>query len=287
MADPNTYEQLEAKLKLKRSQPIKNKASYDLYNALMRTEKDSVKMKDVLIPNSRNLLSEQDKERIFYVLDYLNIMWVKATEFAKLTSDDFSKIKEQATPKARAEMLISLIIQRSWKDASKSDILEHADAMVAWKNAEIGKRSAEEMALKRLSVNRFRYFWAKISKVLDDNKQNISKCYMDIIKYANYSSLNLLRRTGTRYVVPTKFWWRDIPKQTQRTLTALRERIKSSDNPAEIYAIEYIRDNLQKAFDYYKGTIWPSDAEFDTARLENESRIYSEKKKKKKNKKKK
>jgi hypothetical protein len=74
MADPNTYEQLEAKLKLKRSQPIKNKASYDLYNALMRTEKDSVKMKDVLIPNSRNLLSEQDKERIFYVLDYLNIM---------------------------------------------------------------------------------------------------------------------------------------------------------------------------------------------------------------------
>jgi hypothetical protein len=232
-------------------------------------------------------LSEQDKERIFYVLDYLNIMWVKATEFAKLTSDDFSKIKEQATPKARAEMLISLIIQRSWKDASKSDILEHADAMVAWKNAEIGKRSAEEMALKRLSVNRFRYFWAKISKVLDDNKQNISKCYMDIIKYANYSSLNLLRRTGTRYVVPTKFWWRDIPKQTQRTLTALRERIKSSDNPAEIYAIEYIRDNLQKAFDYYKGTIWPSDAEFDTARLENESRIYSEKKKKKKNKKKK
>ena len=287
MADHDTYEKLEPKLKLKRSQRIKSKASYDLYNALMRTEIDNVKVKDVLIPNSRNLLTEQDKERIFYVVDYLNIMWVKKAEFTNLTSDDFSKIKEQATPKARAEMLISLIIERSWKDTFKSDILEHADAMVAWKNAEIGKVSAEKMALKRLSFNRFRYYWAKISKILNNNKQDISKCYLDIIKYANYSSLNLLKRTGTRYIVPAKFSWRNIPKQTQRTLTALVERIKSSDNPAEIYAAEYIRDNLQKAFDYYKSTIWPSDADFDEARLVSESRIYSEKKDKKDKKKKK
>ena len=286
----NTYDGLETNLKLKRSRTITNTASWDLYAALMMTEKDSIKVKDALIPDSKsskNRLREEDKERVFYVIDYLRIMWVKGSDFTKLTSDDFSKIKEQATPKDRADMLISLIIERLWKDSLKSDILEHANAMITWKNAEFGNRSAEKMALKSLSVNRFRYFGAKIRDVLDKNKQKISKCYMDIMKYANYASMNLLQRTWTRYIVPWNFSRRNIPNQATNTLNALRERIKSSDNDAEIYAIEYIRDNLQKAFNYWRSTIWPSDTEFDTARLENESRMYSGKKGKKKNKKKK
>ncbi|MBO7505630.1 hypothetical protein J6T66_05975 [bacterium] len=71
-----------------------------------------------------------------------------------------------------------------------------------------------------------------------------------------------MRRITTRRMVPARFSRRDIPKQTQKTLKALDDRleelkkklIESNKDPeiyGEINAIRYISDNLQKAFQYY------------------------------------
>lgn len=102
----------------------------------------------------------------------------------------------------------------------------------------------------------------------------MSKCYMDVIKYANYASISLLKRIWTRYVVPVKFEWRNIPKQTEQTLNALKERSKSCDNENEIFAINYIIDKFKDAFNCYKETIWPSNTEFDNSISDNTSNIY-------------
>lgn len=301
MAGPtvNTYTSLDEDLKLKRTLPVKSTTSDNLYATLMMTKenkawrKDSNRVKDILSPSSTEQLREVDKERIRLALDNLRIRWLDVSKLkGLLTKDDFDKIKERQSSSGRTEALINIIIEKSWFKDSKDEILERTDAMLAWKNAEVGNEVAEKLALKRISVNRYRHYWAKIQKVIDDNTDNSwvidwSECYIDVIKYANYATINLLRRTGTRYIVPAKFWWRDIPKQTQRTLDALRDRIETSDNEAEIFAIEYIRNNLQKAFDYYKSNLWPSNADFDKARLENEERMYAENKSKKKKKKKK
>ena len=77
----NTYNNLDETVKLQRSQSIKNSTSSKLYATLMMTKEDSskresaknAKIKDLLVADSKEQLSESDKEKIRYTLDYLRI----------------------------------------------------------------------------------------------------------------------------------------------------------------------------------------------------------------------
>ena len=286
----NTYNSLDEQVKLKRSQSVQNTISRNLYGALMMTEENSSakesknnRIKDILTFNNKEQLSELDKEKILHVLDYLRIKWITNDVFKSLKTEDFAKIKSYKTSGSRADALIQIIIDKSgeslWisKDKIdkelKPDIEEHVNSAIAWRNAEVGNNIAEEISLKKISLNRFRHFWAKIRDILKKNNLNISKCYMDIIKLANYSSINWFKRAWTRYIVPVRFWWRNIHKQTQKTLDALKQRSESSDNQVERLSINYIIKNLREAYRCFKDSMWPSNKEFDQAQFDNENRI--------------
>ena len=278
-----SYSTLPEQFKLKRAQSITNKASYNLYATLIMKKENnasgSMRIWDILSFSNRETLTENDKEKIFHTLDNLRQRWMTNEVIKNLTKEDFAKIKERQTSKGRAETMLQIIIDKSWNKDNKSDILEHVNAAMSSNNAEMHKKYAENMALKILSLNRFRHYWWVIRKLIEkststNNEVDRSSCYIDVIKYANYASMNILKRTWTRYIVPVKFSWRNIPKQTQKTLDALKERSANSKNVSEVYAIDYIIDKLQKAFDFYKETIWPSNSEFESARLENTNNIY-------------
>lgn len=287
----NTYNSLDEQVKLKRSQSVKNTTSLNLYGALMMTKensnakesKNNSRIKDILTFNNKEQLSELDKEKMLHVLDYLRIKWIKNDVFKSLKTEDFTKIKSYKTSGSRADALIQIIIDRSgeslWMSKDKidkelrPDIEEHVNSAIAWRNAEVGNDIAEKISLKKISLNRFRHFGAKIRDILKKNDWNISKCYMDIIKLANYSSINWLKRAWTRYIVPVRFWWRNIHKQTQKTLDALKQRSESSDNQVERLSINYIIKNLREAYRCFKDSMWPSNKEFDQAQFDNENRI--------------
>lgn len=288
----NIYSWLDEQVKLKRSHAVQNKTSLNLYGALMMTKEDASKresknnsrIKELLNFSNKETLSELDKEKIYFTLDYLRIKWIEFSDLKNITPEDFAKIKSRKTASGRAEALIQVVIERYaetyWLSKDKTaeleqDIHSHVNSMIQWKNAEIGNKLAESLALKRLSANRFRHYAAKIKHIIEKNNWDISKCYMDIMKYANYSSMNLIKRSGTRYIIPFKFWWRNMHKQTQLTLDALAERSKSSKKPAEQLSINYILENLKLAYNHFKDTLWPSNADFDKVKSENISNIYN------------
>lgn len=97
---------------------------------------------------------------------------------------------------------------------------------------------------------------------------------MSVIKYANYATMPLWKRAGTRYIVPMKFGWRNTNKQVRNTLQALKKKSEESTNKREQFAINSIIKNLQLAFDYYKEKTGIDNASFDKVRISNEDRIY-------------
>ena len=288
-----SYTKLDENLKIKRSQSVQNKASLDLYSALLMTKEDATKkvskknnkmVHDLLTSDSKEQLSENDKERLFYVIDYLRIKWNNTDLFKKFTKTDFDKIKWETSTSNKIDELINLVIDKAadWlsekdKEDLHLDVSTHVSQWMKWKEAEIGDIIAESLALKRISTNRFRLYGAKIRNLLKKNGWDMSKCYMDVIKLSNYASMWLLKRTGTRRIVPMKFEWRNIHKQTQKTLDGLSKRSAESDNQAERLSINYIIKKLRIAYNLYKDTIWVSNKDFDKAQHDNEDRIrYAE-----------
>lgn len=287
----NTYNTLDEQVKLKRSQTVQNNTSSNLYATLMMTKEDGSKresaknsrIKDLLVSDSKEQLSESDKEKIWYTLDYLRIRWVDASVFSKLTAEDFSRIKSHKTASNRAEELVQVIIEKASdslavadKDKSefKRDINDHVNAMMKWRNAEIGNNIAEDISLTKWTTRRVRYFGNKIKKIIDDHGGDISKCYKEVMKNANYAALPMRKRSITRYPVPIKFSWRDMNKQTENTLRLLEKKSEESDNQKEKLAINYIIKRLQEAYNCYKESIWVSNARFDSVQRSNEDRIY-------------
>ena len=292
----NTYNTLDEKVKLKRSQNIKNSISSNLYAALMMTKEDSSKreseknsrVKDLLISDDKEQLSESDKEKLWYTLDYLRIRWISNDIFTKFTSEDFNKIKNHTTASNRTEELIQLIIEKASEnltiaDKDKSefgrDINEHVNAMMRWRNAEIGNNIAEDISLTVYTTKRTRFYWKKIQNIIDKNtdstgKINWEKCYMSVIKYANYATLPPRKRASTRYIVPMKFGWRNTNKQVSNTLQALKKKSEESTDKKEQFAINSIIKNLQLAFNYYKEKTGVDNASFDDVRISNEDLIY-------------
>lgn len=285
----NTYNTLDEQVKLKRSQTIQNNTSSNLYATLMMTKEDAKnrasnnRVKDLLVSDSKEQLSESDKEKIWYTLDYLRIKWVNNDIFANMTTEDFDKIKSHKTASNRAEELIQIVIEKASdnlttnskeKTELKKDINEHVSAMMRWRNAEVGNNIAEDISLTKWTTRRVRYFWNKIRKIIKDNGGDISKCYKEVIKNANYAALPMRKRTIIRYPVPIKFSWRDINKQTENTLNLLEKKSKESDNQKEKLAINYIIKRLQEAYNCYKESIWVSNSKFDSVQRWNEDRIY-------------
>ena len=155
-----TYNKLDEQLKLKRSQAVQNNASSNLYAALMMTKENASKkesknnnrIKDLLVTNDKEQLSESDKEKIWYTLDYLRIKWVAKDTLPKLTTEDFNKIKNHKTASNRSEELIQILMEKASNGMSdtkrtefKKDINEHVNAMMKWRNAEIGNNIAEDI----------------------------------------------------------------------------------------------------------------------------------------------
>lgn len=287
----NTYNNLDETVKLQRSQNIKNNTSSKLYAALMMTKEDSskresaknAKIKDLLVADSKEQLSESDKEKIRYTLDYLRIRWVSKDIFTKLTSEDFNRIKSHKTASNRAEELIQVIIEKASDDLKidnkdksefKKDIDEHVNATIKWRNAEIGNNIAEDISLTKWTTHRVRYFGNKIKKIIENHGGDISKCYKEVMKNANYAALPMRKRSIIRYPVPIKFSRRDMNKQTENTLRLLEKKSEESDSQKEKLAINYIIKRLQEAYNCYKESIWVSNARFDSVQRSNEDRIY-------------
>lgn len=284
-----SYAKLDEQLKLKRSQAVQNDTSSNLYATLMMTKEDGAKrvsknnnkIKDLLTVDDKEQLSEWDKEKIWYTLDYLRIKWVNKDIFSNIKAKDFNKIKSHKTASTIAEELVNIIIEKasdsmSDKDKTefKKDINEHVNAMMRWKNAEVGNNIAEDISLTKWTTRRVRYFWDKIKNIIKKSDGDISKCYMDVIKNANYAALPMRKRTTNRYIIPMKFWWRNINKQVENTLNLLEEKSEESNDPKEKLAINYIIKRLQEAYNCYKESIWVSNSRFDEVKRWNEDSIY-------------
>ena len=92
-----SYAKLDEQLKLKRSQAVQNDTSSNLYATLMMTKEDGAKrvsknnnkIKDLLTVDDKEQLSEWDKEKIWYTLDYLRIKWVNKDIFSNIKAKDF------------------------------------------------------------------------------------------------------------------------------------------------------------------------------------------------------
>ena len=86
----------------------------------------NARIKDLLVADSKEQLSESDKEKIRYTLDYLRINWKVDKDFftTKLTSEDFNKIKSHKTTGNKAEELVQIIIEKAsdgLKDKEKAE----------------------------------------------------------------------------------------------------------------------------------------------------------------------
>lgn len=285
-----SYNELDDKLKLKHSQFIQNDASKNLYATLMMTKEAEASDGNIkeLLSNGKEQLSEHDKEKILYTLDYLRIKWITDNMFNDLTSDDFIRIKNHKTASNRSEELIKIVVEKAWdklaisneeKDGFEKDLNDHVNAIMRWRNAEVGNQVAEDISLTKLSTKRARYYWKKIKDVIEKNKNwdgsiNWEKCYMDVIKYANYATLPPRKRAKNRYIIPMKFSWRNTNKQVWATLNALNKKSEESNDAKERFAINSIIKNLQWAYNYYKEKTGVDNASFDKARISNEDRIY-------------
>ena len=295
----NTYNNLDETVKLQRSQSIKSDTSSKLYATLMMTKEDNsrresaknAKIKDLLVVDSKEQLSESDKEKIWYTLDYLRIRWVDSSIFSKLATGDFSKIKNHKTTSDRAEALVQLVIEKAGEslgiknsemDKFKKDIDDRVNAIMRWRNAEVGNNIAEDISLTKWTTSRARFYGDKIKGIIAKHtdettgeiKWDEGNCYMEVIKNANYATIPMRKKTFTRYTVPIKFSWRDINKQTENTLNALKQKSEESKDNKERFAINSIIKNLQWAYNHYKKKIWVSNKAFDEAKRSNEDRIY-------------
>ena len=284
-----TYNKLDEQLKLKRSQAVQNNASSNLYAALMMTKENASKkesknnnrIKDLLVTNDKEQLSESDKEKIWYTLDYLRIKWVAKDTLPKLTTEDFNKIKNHKTASNRSEELIQILMEKASNGMSdtkrtefKKDINEHVNAMMKWRNAEVVGKALEDISLTPWTTRRVRYYWDKIRKIIKEHDGDISKCYEDVMKNANYAALPMRKKALTRYPVPIKFWWRDMHRQTENTLKLLEKKSEESADNKEKLAINYVIKRLQEAYNCYKESIWVSNSRFDEVQRSNEDRIY-------------
>lgn len=266
------------------SRILKNKTSDNLYKALMDTKDTEGKktVRKLLVADKKEWLSENDREKIWYTLDYLRISWNNKDLFSNFKKEDFEEIKNLKTSSNRAEKLVQILIEKGCdridddkeKKEFKNDITAHVDAMMKWRNAEVGNNIAEDISLTRWTTRRVRYFWNKIKWIIDSNGWDISKCYIEVIKNANYAALPMRKKTLTRYLVPIKFWWRDMHKQAENTLKLLEKKSEESSDNKEKLAINYVIKRLQEAYNCYKESIWVSNSRFDEAQRSNEDRIY-------------
>ena len=271
------------RLRPSNSRILKNKTSDKLYKALMDTKDTEGKktVRKLLVADKKEWLSENDREKIWYTLDYLRINWKTKDLFSKIEESDFKKIKELKTSSNKAEKLIQILIEKASDDKSKKDktefekdINEHVNAMMKWRNAEIGNNIAEDISLTPWTTRRVRYYWDKIKKIIEKHDGDISKCYEDVMKNANYAALPMRKKALTRYPVPVKFWWRDMHRQTENTLNLLEKKSGESDDNKEKLAINYVIKRLQEAYNCYKESIWVSNSRFDDAQRSNEDSIY-------------
>ncbi len=272
------------RLRLSNSRILKNKTSDKLYKALMDTKDTEGKktVRKLLVADKKEWLSENDREKIWYTLDYLRINWKINDLFSKIEESDFKKIKELKTSSNKAEKLVQILIEKASDDIKsnkdktefKKDINEHVNAMMKWRNAEIGNNIAEDISLTPWTTRRVRYYWDKIRKIIEKHDGDISKCYEDVMKNANYAALPMRKKALTRYPVPIKFWWRDMHRQTENTLNLLEKKSEESADNKEKLAINYVIKRLQEAYNCYKESIWVSNSRFDEVQRSNEDRIY-------------
>ena len=265
------------------SRILKNKTSDMLYNALMRTKDTESKktVRNLLVADKKESLSESDREKIWYTLDYLRISWNNKDLFSNFKKEDFEKIKNLKTSSNRAQKLVQILIEKASdgkhkkdKTEFEKDINEHVNAMMKWRNAEIGNNIAEDISLTPWTTRRVRYYWDKIKKIIEKHDGDISKCYEDVMKNANYAALPMRKKALTRYPVPIKFWWRDMHRQTENTLKLLEKKSEESSDNKEKLAINYVIKRLQEAYNCYKESIWVSNSRFDEVQRSNEDRIY-------------
>ena len=156
------------------SRILKNKTSDMLYNALMRTKDTESKktVRNLLVADKKESLSESDREKIWYTLDYLRISWNNKDLFSNFKKEDFEKIKNLKTSSNRAQKLVQILIEKASdgkhkkdKTEFEKDINEHVNAMMKWRNAEIGNNIAEDISLTPWTTRRVRYYWDKIKKI--------------------------------------------------------------------------------------------------------------------------
>lgn len=272
------------RLRPSNSRILKNKTSDKLYKALMDTKDTESKktVRKLLVADKKEWLSENDREKIWYTLDYLRISWNSKDLFSNFKKEDFEEIKNLKTSSNRAEKLVQILIEKGSdriddikeKKEFKNDITAHVDAMMKWRNAEIGNNIAEDISLTPWTTRRVRYYWDKIRKIIKEHGGNISECYEEVMKNANYAALPMRKKALTRYPVPVKFWWRDMHRQTENTLNLLEKKSGESDDNKEKLAINYVIKRLQEAYNCYKESIWVSNSRFDEVQHSNEDRIY-------------
>lgn len=283
MSNFNTvsYDNLDKNLQLNQSKfNVINNASKDLYSTLLLTEDKGSNLWKLL--KWSDVLSNHDKDRIAYTVDYLRISW-KWNLIRDLGTKDFDQIRAGSTPGERCDKLCEILINKAsngMKDSERKEFIDdlknHVDSAINAKDSMVSMELAEEMSLTAWSTKKFRRYWLKIKKILERNNNDISKCYMDVIKQACYAWASLPWRFSRRHLVPLKFEWRNIPKQTEKAQRALNERLITTKNKKEMLSIKYINDRLQEAFDHYLRTIWPSNEVFNTTSRRAHDLIMSE-----------
>lgn len=279
--DLNSYSNLREDLKIQTSRvnEFLNDTSKNLYWALLLNKDQNWDLWNLL--KWSDTLSNTDKDRLAYTIDYLRISG-KSDVIKKLEKEDFDKIRQWKTPWERTETLNNIIIQKAKlsidddneKNNFEIDIKKHVDLALKAKNSIINSDLAEDMSLSYFTTKNYRHYGYKIKKVLEDNNNNMKDCYLDVIKYSLYAWKNILWRNARR-ITPMKFSRHNIPKQVTKAKEALDRKLSNSTDKKEILAISYITKQLQSAYDQYLRTLWPSNSAFNNTIQNAQDRIYN------------
>lgn len=252
-----SYENLNSSCKLSRlSDDYLIKEAKDLYANFMTSEWDigwdRIIMKDILRLSS----SEANKEKLMFFCEQLNNMWKDLADVCNnLDEADLENIKN-ATDTDKVNKLLDIIQDKfGFSNEQKLSIQKYIKRQINLSNQKAEKDETDEAALRYWSTNRISHIWSKINatfKKYENNGGYANKdCYMKILRQWSYIHNNLWWKTWRR-ILPWKFNWRNISKQTKKTLDELDKRKANPSSALEKRAVELVQTHLKNAYEEYK-----------------------------------
>jgi hypothetical protein len=147
------------------------------------------------------------------------------------------------------------------------DINDYVNTMIRSKDNESFREVLMNNSLQKRTLSSVKHYGNEIKQLLkkctnSNGEVDWEECYIDVIKYANYASINKMKLLSHRLIVPIKFSKRNIHSKVESSLRDFQEISENCKDAEVLLAIDYITNKLKEAYDYYKQKTTVSDATF-------------------------